>query len=358
MIAKKPVKDITNNRKFKVKKDMKKIYMLNNSQGVIGLLLGLKSRISPMRPLLTMLALLMVCLFGVNENAWGAECTYGFTKNEEKTSINNGETIYRATINGTYYGLSKLTFQIKMTKSVSLLHNESADLSYDIYLYNRSTNSWSKRESKTLEGYGIGDESATITYTTDLIDISAFKVVSTTNFGSYKSWGSTKYTYRSVSVSNVSFVKGSSVSASPTSLSFGNVTYGQSSSAKTVTATYMLSTSGTMTVSCSGDFSATVSGSCDCVSSPQTKTVSVTFTPTQAGTRNGTLTISNPDGTNTTVSLSGTGVRANPTLNMSNNGSVNVTTDKANPVTLDLAGLKLTVVLRVLAVLVSLNFSR
>lgn len=302
-----------------------------------------KSRIGSMnsRILSVLLPMLFVVfgLFGVNESAWGADCTYGFTKNEEKTSINNGETIYRATINGTYYGLSKLTFQIKMTKSVSLLHNESADLSYDIYLYNRSTNSWSKRESKTLEGYGIGDESATITYTTDLSNISAFKVVSTTNFGSYKSWGSTKYTYRSVSVSNVSFVKGSSVSASPTSLTFGEVTYGQSSSAKTVTATYMLSTSGTMTVSCSGDFSATISGSCNCVNSPQTKTVSVTFTPTQTGTRTGTLTISNPDGTSTTVSLSGTGKHANPTLNM-NNGSVNVTTDPANPVPLNLANLK------------------
>ncbi len=31
-----------------------------------------RSRITPMRPLLTMLALLMVCLFGVNEKAWGA----------------------------------------------------------------------------------------------------------------------------------------------------------------------------------------------------------------------------------------------------------------------------------------------
>ena len=52
---------------------MKKIYMLNNSQGVIGLLLGLKSRITSTKPLLTMLALLMVCLFGVNEKAWGSE---------------------------------------------------------------------------------------------------------------------------------------------------------------------------------------------------------------------------------------------------------------------------------------------
>ena len=52
---------------------MKKIYMLNNSQGVIGLFLGLKSRITSTKPLLTMLALLMVCLFGVNEEMWGAD---------------------------------------------------------------------------------------------------------------------------------------------------------------------------------------------------------------------------------------------------------------------------------------------
>jgi hypothetical protein len=51
---------------------MEKIYMLNNSQGVIGLILGLKSRITTMKPVLTMLALLMLCLFGVNEKAFAA----------------------------------------------------------------------------------------------------------------------------------------------------------------------------------------------------------------------------------------------------------------------------------------------
>lgn len=50
---------------------MKKIYSVNNSKVVLGLLSGLKSRITSTKPLLTMLALLMVCLFGVNEEAWG-----------------------------------------------------------------------------------------------------------------------------------------------------------------------------------------------------------------------------------------------------------------------------------------------
>ena len=50
---------------------MKKIDSVNNSKVVLGLLSGLKSRITSIKPLLTMLALLMVALFGVNEEAWG-----------------------------------------------------------------------------------------------------------------------------------------------------------------------------------------------------------------------------------------------------------------------------------------------
>lgn len=57
---------------FKVKKDMKQFTQVNNSKGLISLFLGLKSRITSTKPLLTMLALLMVCLFGVNEEAWGS----------------------------------------------------------------------------------------------------------------------------------------------------------------------------------------------------------------------------------------------------------------------------------------------
>lgn len=320
---------------------MKKIYSVNNSNGETGLFLGLKSRITTVNPLLTMLALLMVCLFGVNEKAWAdpTYCNYNYTKNEETTSIHNGEVIYRATINGSYYGLSKLTFKISMSRTV-YLDNRSKDLAYDIYLYNNSTNSWSKRESKTLSGYGATTATETITYTTDLTDISAFKVVSTTDFGTYKSWGTKYDTYRSVSVSNVAFQMASTVSASTEAINFGDVTYGNNKS-ESVTAYYTLNYADNMTATCTGDYTATITAGCNCSTSQQSKTITVKFTPTQAGTRNGTLTISNPDGTNTTVSLSGTGVRANPTLNMSNNGSVNVTTDKANPVTLDLAGLKL-----------------
>ena len=59
---------------------MKKINSLNNSQGVISLFLGLKSRITPCLPRVyqVLLPMLFVVfgLFVVNENAWGADCTY------------------------------------------------------------------------------------------------------------------------------------------------------------------------------------------------------------------------------------------------------------------------------------------
>ena len=74
--------------------------MLNNSQGVIGLLLGLKSRITLTYPLLTMLALLMVCLFGVNESAWG-KTWYG--KAYAKAVFNNS---VNRTAGGVYVSLN------------------------------------------------------------------------------------------------------------------------------------------------------------------------------------------------------------------------------------------------------------
>ena len=297
---------------------------------------NLSLTIRPFR--VAILAVLLVFVGSWNSEVWGANCNYNFTKNEERTSIHNGETIYRATINGNYYGLSSLSFHIEFSQSLNL-DNRSKDLSYDIYLYNNSTKSWSKRESKTLAGYGVGTEGATITYTTDLTNITAFKIVSTTDFGTYKSWGKKYDVWRTVEISGVTFQMASTISADVSSIDFGSVTYGNSSDSKNVVATYTLNYSGDMTATCTGDFSATISAGCNCSTSQKSKTITVKFTPTQAGTRNGTLTIKNPDGTQTTVSLTGTGVRANPTLKM-NNGSVDATTDIAHPSNLNLANLK------------------
>lgn len=69
---------------FKVKKDMKELTRVHCSKGVLGLLSGLKSRIHSIKSAFTTLALLMVCLFGVNEEAWGGTL-YG------KTAVKDGK---------------------------------------------------------------------------------------------------------------------------------------------------------------------------------------------------------------------------------------------------------------------------
>ncbi|MEV0406184.1 choice-of-anchor D domain-containing protein [Actinoallomurus sp. NPDC050550] len=106
---------------------------------------------------------------------------------------------------------------------------------------------------------------------------------------------------------------GSQISISPTSVGFGSVATGSSSTAQKVTVT----NSGTAaapvgSISTSGDFSQTN----DCGSSiaaGSSCTVSVTFTPTATGSRTGNLTIT-ASGVTNTVPLSGTGVAPGPIL--------------------------------------------
>jgi parallel beta-helix repeat protein len=98
----------------------------------------------------------------------------------------------------------------------------------------------------------------------------------------------------------------SSVSVAPSALNFGSVATGSTSTAQTVTVSNPTSSAASVSsVSASGDFAQTntcgssiaAGGSC---------TVSVKFTPTVAGSRTGTLTVS-AGGTTNAVSLSGTG---------------------------------------------------
>ncbi|MBR2167227.1 MAG: hypothetical protein IJ920_02710 [Paludibacteraceae bacterium] len=90
---------------------MKKIYMLNNSKGVIGLLLGVKSRISPMRPLLTMLLILMVALFGVNESVWGLD-QYVIVEDFNNSTKYDGTGLNHITSSGFSNKVNHVTFTI------------------------------------------------------------------------------------------------------------------------------------------------------------------------------------------------------------------------------------------------------
>jgi len=128
-------------------------------------------------------------------------------------------------------------------------------------------------------------------------------------------------------IANFKFANcGSTVTVSPTSLTFGAQQVGTTSAPQTVT----LSNTGASAVSIrsistSGDFAetnncgASLAGNSSC-------TINVTFTPTATGTRTGTLTINDSAGTQT-VSLTGTGTgTANVSLTPSrfNFGSVGV----------------------------------
>ncbi|HEV2344050.1 MAG TPA: choice-of-anchor D domain-containing protein [Actinocrinis sp.] len=104
------------------------------------------------------------------------------------------------------------------------------------------------------------------------------------------------------------------VSVSPTALNFGSVATGATSAAQTVTVSNPTSAAASVSgISTTGDFAQTnncgssiaANGSC---------TVSVTFSPTAAGSRTGNLTV-NAGGVTNTVSLSGTGTAPGPVLN-------------------------------------------
>jgi Cep192 domain 4/Beta-propeller repeat len=115
-----------------------------------------------------------------------------------------------------------------------------------------------------------------------------------------------------INVSGTGVTTATAVTVTPTSLSFGNVTVGQVSSAQTVTITNTGTTTlNISSISTSGDFSQTntCSALLNVLNVGQSCNVSVTFSPTSSGSRGGALSISdNAVGSPQSVALSGTGV--------------------------------------------------
>ena len=115
----------------------------------------------------------------------------------------------------------------------------------------------------------------------------------------------------SINVSGNGVTSATAVTVTPTSLSFGNITVGQTSSAQTVTIT----NTGTTTlkissITTSGDFAQTntCSALLNDLNVGQSCNVSVTFTPTASGSRGGALSINdNAAGSPQSVALAGTG---------------------------------------------------
>ncbi|WP_344611768.1 choice-of-anchor D domain-containing protein [Dactylosporangium salmoneum] len=113
---------------------------------------------------------------------------------------------------------------------------------------------------------------------------------------------------------------GSNVNISPNALGFGSVVTGSTSAAQSVTVTNSGTASAPVgTISISGDFAQT--NTCgSSIAAGASCTVSVTFKPTAAGARSGTLTIT-ASGITNSVPLSGTGVAPGPIVN-ANPGSL------------------------------------
>ncbi|HEX4792044.1 MAG TPA: choice-of-anchor D domain-containing protein [Actinospica sp.] len=119
----------------------------------------------------------------------------------------------------------------------------------------------------------------------------------------------------SVTMSTTSSSGGSAtLSASPTSLSFGNETVGSSTATKSVTVSNTGSAAASISaISASGPFAQT--DSCgSTLAAGASCTANVTFSPTAAGSASGTLTVaSNATDASLTVALSGNGTSSTPT---------------------------------------------
>jgi hypothetical protein len=117
-----------------------------------------------------------------------------------------------------------------------------------------------------------------------------------------------------VSLSGTGTAPGPVLNAAPGSLSFARTLVGSTAAAQTVTVTNSGTTSATVSgVTVTGDFSQT--NNCTSIAVGGSCSVTVTFKPTAAGTRTGTLTVtSNANNSPTTASLSGSGIGSTTNL--------------------------------------------
>jgi len=128
------------------------------------------------------------------------------------------------------------------------------------------------------------------------------------------------------------------LSANPTSLSFGSVNAGDASS-KSVT----LTNSGTANVTISQVTVSAKDVAASGVATPltltpgQSQTMNVTFDPSAAETVSGNITVASTQGTNTVISVSGTGIQAGVTLTPASANFGSVTVGSTNSQTIQIS---------------------
>ena len=295
---------------------------------------------------LTILALLIVALFGVNESAWADDCTY--TISGKASSVNTAkytrkkwygtETYYVfdqenqiGSINN-QYGISKIYIKATMERIAA---GSGCKIKFQ---YKNSSGSWVDLTGENeLAGYSAAIPTSTAECNLSGSDITsaisgatAFRIVETQREEYSKS--------RTITINDFYVVMAKTISGSETDMSFADQTYGTTSSATTRDFTFSNATTG-QSISISNntnstEFPATIVKTGDCTG---TATVSVQFRPSAQGERSGSITISGDCGSKT-FTVKGNGLRANSALSM-NNGSVNVFIAGINSSTLDLSTL-------------------
>ena len=317
---------------------MKQFTQVNNSKGLISRFLGLKSRITSTKPVLTMLALLIVALFGVNEKAWADDCNYTLNNAVlEKYGQTNGNTYWAFGTRNYYdvptftfcdvdntYGISHVYVAVRFPNLSSLSSvKEKFQLQYKV-----GNGGWTNLGSQQ----SVSDETSTM-YNGDLSIAAGQRVYfQLVRVEKAKFTDSQKFTV------SASIRMAKTMSGSEEDMTFSDQTYNTTSSAKTRDFTFSNEVTGkSISISSntnSTEFPATISKSGDCTGSV---TVSVKFKPSAQGERSGSITVSGDCGSKT-FTVKGNGLRANSALSM-NNGSVNVSIAGINSSTLDLSTL-------------------
>jgi len=151
---------------------------------------------------------------------------------------------------------------------------------------------------------------------------------------------------QTIGLSGTGLVSGPNATPSPSSLTFATQLVGTSSSAQSVTLTNWGTTALSITsIAASRDFSQT--NTCgSSLAADASCTISVTFKPTQRGTRTGTLSITdNAPASPQTISLTGTGtvVEFNPTsLSFGNSGTLTTTLSNTGSTALSISSITIT----------------
>lgn len=320
---------------------MKKIYKVNdcNAEGM-----GkpwVKSRITMACPLLTLVMILMLGAWSVP--AWGATaCKY---ISDQGTTINTYQS------SSGWHGIGA---KYKFSAENSLGSLSSADNTCGVSAISCKVQLNSVFGGKSVEAiaqYKVGSGSWTNIGSKQTIDNGSEYTFSASNLSLAKNQkisfqvkvtSSTEYGQnRSMSTTlNVTMAK-SMTASSTDAMSFGEVEYGKSGTAKTRTITYSnVETGKTMSIALSqksSDFTVALDKTnLDC---SETVTATINFTPQGRGLKKDTAIISSTNGvTSIRIPLSGTGKRPASSISMSNS-SVNVSVPGINSSTLDLSTL-------------------